>query len=58
VSVIDRWVWSIGEMMTGENSEVPQEEPAQVPLCPPQILQGIACDGSRAFAVGGRRVTT
>jgi len=35
---------------TGEN-EVLREQRVPVPLCPPKILQGLACNRSRASAV-------
>jgi hypothetical protein len=33
------------------------EKPVPVPLCPPKIPHGLTRDGTRASAVGGRRLT-
>jgi hypothetical protein len=38
-------------------TEVLGEKPVPVPLCPPQIPHRLARDLTRAFAVGGRRLT-
>jgi hypothetical protein len=38
-------------------TEVLGEKPVPVPLCPPQIPKGRTRDRTRAFAVGGRRLT-
>jgi hypothetical protein len=38
-------------------TEVLGEKPVPVPLCPPQIPHRLTRDRTRAFAVGGRRLT-
>jgi hypothetical protein len=38
-------------------TEVLEEKPAPVPLCPPQITHGLTGDQTRASAVRGRRLT-
>jgi hypothetical protein len=40
---------------TGE-TEVLEESPVPVPLCPPQIPHGLTGDRTRACAVGGRQL--
>jgi hypothetical protein len=38
-------------------TELSREETVAVPICTPQIPQGLARDGTRPFAVGGRLLT-
>jgi hypothetical protein len=36
-------MWKIaGMILTGENTKIFKENPVSVPLCPPQIPQGLA----------------
>jgi hypothetical protein len=44
------WNWQGKTEVLGEN-------PVPVPLCPPQILQGLTRDRTRASALRGRRLT-
>jgi hypothetical protein len=51
------WVWSIGGMILTGESEVLGEKPVLVPLCPPQILQGLVMDWTWTSMVWGRWLT-
>jgi hypothetical protein len=48
---------AVGGMKIGRGNRNTRRKPAQVQLCPPQILHDLTWDRTRAAAVGSRRLT-
>jgi hypothetical protein len=49
--------WAPMEWNWQGKTEVLGEKPVPMPLCPPRIPHGLTRDGTRASAMGGRRLT-
>jgi hypothetical protein len=48
---------AVGGMRIGRWNQSTRRKPAPMPLCPPQIPHDLACDRTRAAAVGSQRLT-
>jgi hypothetical protein len=55
--MIDDDCGAIGGMRIGRGSRSTRRKPAPMPLCPPQIPHDLTRAGTRATAVGSRRLT-